>query len=120
MKEPNGQCAHPQCPEPQGQGDGTAPSSAKAAGRRKRSSVDDIGTVDVHSRGIEILDIQDAEGDAVPTLPSRSHQRHAIRVERGVCMSPLSFALTMAMVAAAVICAIAMATFVCTRRAGKM
>jgi hypothetical protein len=31
VKEPNGQCARPQCSEPPGQGDGTAPNAAAAA-----------------------------------------------------------------------------------------
>jgi hypothetical protein len=97
VKEPNGQCARPECSEPGGQGDGSA-------GRKKRSArieslPEAAGTMDV-SQNYETLDISaESQRDLPGYLAHRARALSplferpvVVRNAEGICMSSAGFA----------------------------
>jgi hypothetical protein len=102
VKEPNGECARPQCAEPPGRG----------AGRRKRQISsryldNSAGVLDVRT-GLETLELEDGQSQRLPA-PHWTHRPIHITApeQNGICMSTGGFTtmlvLGIALITAAVI-----------------
>lgn len=103
VKEPNEQCIRPQCAEPEGAGDGQRFLSQRNTrrGRGKRQAVP-AAVVDVISK-METLDVDDRQPilpeDLAHRAPAPRHLYAPVTItrEEGICMSPTSFSITLAL-----------------------
>ncbi|VDK60503.1 unnamed protein product [Gongylonema pulchrum] len=122
IKEPNAECARPQCSEPQGFGavktGGAAAKPAAAAQLRllKKRAAEPENTVDVRT-DISALEISD-DSQALPVdLRHRARLRHAgqpvvlATVQDGICMSPFGFSMFMGLGVALVAATIVIVSF---------
>uniref|UniRef100_F1L6W9 Cuticlin-1 n=2 Tax=Ascaris TaxID=6251 RepID=F1L6W9_ASCSU len=123
IKEPNSECARPQCSEPQGFGavkSGNAPAPAAAAASpaqlrllRKRE-IDYSNTLDVRT-DISTLDISDQKQTLPADLRHRALSSHGQKVilsspQDEICFSSIGFSLVFAMAAVLMTAIIAIAT----------
>ncbi|KHN87066.1 Cuticlin-1 [Toxocara canis] len=103
IKEPNGECERPKCPEPQGFGaikTGAAKAEKKPALRLlKKRAADYDNTIDVRT-DIDTVDISDQEQALPVDLRHRVGQHYGPQVvlatvHEGICVSPIGFSVLM-------------------------
>ncbi|KAH7713928.1 CUT-1 protein [Aphelenchoides avenae] len=145
IKEPHGECARPQCAEPQGfgaqkvGGGGAAAAAAPAAGGAaapaggapaaagrpapaqlrllKKREADFENTMDVRAE-FNALDISDKDAALPAGLRHRAqHQIGMMPAQEGICMSP--FGLSLFLIAGVGFMAVVVAALTCTLRPSK-
>ncbi|KHN78993.1 Cuticlin-1 [Toxocara canis] len=124
IKEPNSDCARPQCSEPQGfgavrSGNAPAPAAAPASPAQlrllKKREIDFDNTLDVRTE-ISTLDISDQNQALPDDLRHRAHLRRSqpmilSSVQDGICFSSFGFSLVLAVGVALLAVVVAVASY---------